>query len=179
MPTDDDDCAAWVMDQNRDVRFISADELDSMPESVAEMINIGCLVEAGSLRISSTLDLLFEKETVLLKNGTEELKSLVLITMFALNKLMDDKAMVVYELVQLCRDENHSLWGQACEDLQSLFRVQKTENGWLVNDSIRNIVLSAVTGEGSEMTIGNPQKKTCGITDPTSGTGTFSKEAGS
>lgn len=61
MPTDDDDCAAWVMDQNRDVRFISAEELDAMPEFVTETINIQCLAAHEGLMVSPTLDRLFEE----------------------------------------------------------------------------------------------------------------------
>lgn len=62
MPTDDDDCAAWVMDQNRNVRFISAEELDAMPESVTEMVNIRRLVVEDGLTVSSSLDQLFEDD---------------------------------------------------------------------------------------------------------------------
>ena len=63
MPTDDDDCAAWVMDRNRNVRFISAKELEAMPEFVTDTINIGCLAVFGGQMISSTMDQLFEEQT--------------------------------------------------------------------------------------------------------------------
>lgn len=61
MPTDDDDCAAWVMDQNRNVRFISSEELAEMPEFVTDTINIGCLAVEGGLMISPSLDQLFDE----------------------------------------------------------------------------------------------------------------------
>ncbi len=60
MPTDDDDCAAWVMDQNRNVRFISSEELAKMPEFVTDTINIGTLAAHDGLMISSSFDQLFE-----------------------------------------------------------------------------------------------------------------------
>lgn len=62
MPTDDDDCAAWVMDQNRNVRFISGEELQRMPEFVTDTINIGCLAVEGELSVSSSLDQLLDEE---------------------------------------------------------------------------------------------------------------------
>lgn len=52
MPTDDDDCAAWIMDQRRNVRFISSEELGAMPEFVTDTINMGCLAVEGELMIS-------------------------------------------------------------------------------------------------------------------------------
>ncbi len=61
MPTDDDDCAAWVMDRSRNVWFISSDELDAMPEFVTDTINMGLLVKEGELMVSSNLDQLFEE----------------------------------------------------------------------------------------------------------------------
>ncbi len=61
LPTDDDDCAAWVMDENRDVWFISSKELATMPEVVTDTINIGCLAVEDGLMISSNLDQLFKE----------------------------------------------------------------------------------------------------------------------
>lgn len=61
MPTDDDDCAAWVMDRDRNVRFISSEELAKMPEFVTDTINIGCLAIEDGLMVSPTLDQLFEE----------------------------------------------------------------------------------------------------------------------
>ncbi len=66
MPTDDDDCAAWVMDQNRNVRFISSEELAKMPEFVTETINVGCLAVEGGLMVSHSLDQLFDGTALVL-----------------------------------------------------------------------------------------------------------------
>lgn len=59
MPTDDDDCAAWVMDQNRKVRFISSEELARMPEFVTDTINTGWLAAHDGFTVSSSLNQLF------------------------------------------------------------------------------------------------------------------------
>ena len=59
MPTDDDDCAAWVMDRDRNVRFISSEELAKMPEFVTDMVNTGWLAVHDGLTVSSSLDQLF------------------------------------------------------------------------------------------------------------------------
>jgi len=62
IPTDDDDCAAWIMDQDRNVRFVSAEELGDMPEFVTDTINIHCLAVHEGLMVSSSLDQLFEEQ---------------------------------------------------------------------------------------------------------------------
>ena len=70
MPTDNDDCAAWIMDQQRNVRFISSRELGTMPEFVTDTINMGCLAVEGELMISPSLDQFFEEsETDLTLEG--------------------------------------------------------------------------------------------------------------
>lgn len=60
MPTDDDDCAAWVMDRDCNVRFISSEELGALPEFVTDTINIGCLAAEGGKMYSPSLEMLFE-----------------------------------------------------------------------------------------------------------------------
>lgn len=62
MPTDDDDCAAWVMDRDRSVRFISAEKLAALPEFVTDTINVGCLAIEGGLMVSSSVDQLLKGE---------------------------------------------------------------------------------------------------------------------
>ena len=62
LPTDDDDCAAWIMDKDRDVRFISSEELALLPEFVTDTINAGCLAVEDKLMISSSLGQLFEEQ---------------------------------------------------------------------------------------------------------------------
>ena len=94
-------------------------------------------------------------ETVVLKNGATEALSLVSITMFSLSNLLKQKPMCFYELVMKCRDKEHKIWGNLAVDLKELSLIQRDEN---VHSSIKNIVLSAVEGEGLNMTIGDPKK---------------------
>lgn len=110
-------------------------------------------------------------ETVILKNGAEEAKPLVTMTMMTLNRLMDEgKSSTVYELVQLCRNGDHALsrFDGIAERLERLnlaseiaaipFRGANKHGGcqWKVHDSVRNIVLSATEGEGAGIRLVNP-----------------------
>ena len=96
-------------------------------------------------------------DVVTLKNGEKERKSLVNVTMMSLRTLMNEgKAMVVYELAELCRKPNHKPWGQTGEDLKKLQLATEQNGSWNVHDSIKNIILSAVEGEGLNMILGNP-----------------------
>lgn len=96
-------------------------------------------------------------ETVILKNGAEEASPLVVLTMMSLKSLMDrGEAMALYELVELCKDPDHTPFGVTGETLQVLSLVSKTESGWWVHNSIRNIVLSAVSGEGLDLCLVSP-----------------------
>ena len=103
-------------------------------------------------------------ETVTLKNGAEEAKPLVVVTMMTLNRLMDEgKAMVVYELVELCKNPAHRPFGVTGDDMVKLSLASKNQrpatNPWHVHNSIRNIVLSAIEGEGMDLCLGNPVAK--------------------
>lgn len=60
---------------------------------------------------------------------------------------------VLYELVACCRDRNHQPFGNAGEKLAAL--ELRREDG-TIHESIRNIVLSAASGEGLDLTLGSP-----------------------
>ena len=91
-------------------------------------------------------------ETVVLKNGAEEAEPLVRVTMMSLQDLMKKDPIGFYELVELCKDRHHKLFGNTGKELVARGLV----NGGTVHDSIRHIVLSAVKGEGLDMTLTNP-----------------------
>lgn len=99
-------------------------------------------------------------ETVKLKNGAEEAKPLVVAVLLNLNSLWDNgKGIMVFELAQLCRDPSHIPFGVAKEELKDRGLAKPPSSpgeNWHVDASIKNIVLSAVTGEGLDMSIGNP-----------------------
>lgn len=93
---------------------------------------------------------------VTLKNGKQEAEALVTIVMMSLNKLLKERPMSVYELVMKCRDNNHQFFGDTAKDLLNLALLQKDLS---VHSSIRNIILSAVEGEGLNMIFKSPISK--------------------
>lgn len=93
------------------------------------------------------------RETVPLKNGTHEMRALVVVTMASLDRLVTKEPMGLYELVEVCRDLTHKPWGNTGVALKELALLDPAGR---VHESIRNIVLSATTGEGLDMTLGSP-----------------------
>ena len=101
-------------------------------------------------------------ETILLKNGTTEVTSLVKVVTLSLRELLNQKgaaalsgATQFYDIVSLCRDSNYQVFGSNLQLLKNLALVG--EDG-RVHESIKNIVLSSVEGEGLEMSLVNPVK---------------------
>lgn len=93
-------------------------------------------------------------ETVQLKNGTTELRALVNITIFTLRSLIKESPLALYELVELCKDRDHEVFSDVLgDDLKARSLIQSDGR---VHGSIRNIVLSAVTGDGLSMELGSP-----------------------
>ena len=95
-------------------------------------------------------------QLVKLKNGSEELDGLVNATYTALGLLYEKNPAVVYELVMKCRDRNHKLFGQSGQDLVDLNLLQPDQQP---HQSVRNIVLSAVKGDGLDMQLVWPVAK--------------------
>ena len=94
-----------------------------------------------------------EHTTVKLRNGAEEFKPLVAVTMMSLKSVMESNPIAFYELACLARDRDHKLFGNTGEVLQA--RALVSAEGTM-HDSIRNIVLSAVEGDMLEMTLRSP-----------------------
>jgi hypothetical protein len=88
-----------------------------------------------------------------LKNGSEEHDGLVGVTMMSIRQLTKTHPIAFYELVMLARDPKHKLFGNTDEPLNALSLITNGQ----IHDSIRNIILSAVEGEGREMTLGSPK----------------------
>lgn len=89
----------------------------------------------------------------LLKNGASEARNLVEVAMFVLQALLTEDPVAFYELVMLCRDPKHELWGNTRDKLTERNLV---ESSGQPHSSMRNIVLSAVTGDDFDLTLGNP-----------------------
>ena len=88
-----------------------------------------------------------------LRNGSEEGKSVVTCLMISLRRLLDDSPTAFYELVQLCKNPDHEVFVVALWKLKELCLV--TPEGDVLG-SIRNVVLSAVSDEGIDLTLGSP-----------------------
>lgn len=79
---------------------------------------------------------------------------LIASTMIALRKLLADQPIAFYELVMLCRDRNHVLFGNSSDKIRSLGLL---ESNGQPHDAVREITLAAVTGEGFNMVLGDPR----------------------
>lgn len=99
-----------------------------------------------------------EPETFTLRNGSQEVKPLVLGVYRALSGLLAGNPISFHGIVALCRDPQHKPWGNTGDDLKALGLADEQDGEWHVHGAIRNIVLSAVEGEGLDMTLVNPVK---------------------
>lgn len=98
--------------------------------------------------------------TVKLKNGSVEAKFVVVATMMSLDSLLQDNPGAFYELVTKCRDPKHKMFGNT----KSICEHRALMNGDIVHGSIRNIVLSAVEGDGLDMGLTSPYADTNTVT---------------
>ena len=97
-------------------------------------------------------------ETVTLKNGAEAARVLVSTTMLALRALNEQQPVALYELTMACRDKGHVMFGNSGSVAKSLALVesQDADGRARIHDAVRDIVLSAVSGEDFDMVIGSP-----------------------
>ena len=75
-------------------------------------------------------------------------------TMIALENLVNTNPMSAYELVEVCKDANHKIFGNAGDILEDFGLV----NDGQVHESIKNVVLSAFEGDGLDMCLIFPIK---------------------
>lgn len=94
-------------------------------------------------------------DLVELKNGSQELSAFVSVAMFSLENLIKEQPILFYELVSVCRDRKHVFFGNAGQALKKMDLLQSNS---LPHDSLRNVVLSTVIGEGCEMKLTSPFK---------------------
>lgn len=94
-------------------------------------------------------------DVVELKNGTIEAEATVKAVSLSVRHLLAEKPIVFYELVMKCKDRDHKLFGDAEKDLEALSLIQ---NG-VIHESIKNVVLFSVEGEGFDMTLVDPIKQ--------------------
>ena len=92
-------------------------------------------------------------EVVKLKNGSEEAKPLVITTMLVLESVMEDRPLALYDLVMKCRDAGYDFFA---DNGDYLIKRKLVELDGSIHSSIKNIILSAVKGDGIDMVVGSP-----------------------
>lgn len=90
-------------------------------------------------------------EIVRLRNGAEVSAALVISTKMLIEDLFQTQPIAFIELVSLCRNNDHQIFGNAAEHFASLM-----DDRGQVFQSIADIVLSAVEGEGLNMRLVDP-----------------------
>ncbi len=100
-------------------------------------------------------------EELRLKNGSVEPLAIVIATMASLDGLLKNNVTAFYDLVMICRTANrpHQLnryqpLGNNGQVLRNLSLMEADGN---IHTSIKNIVLSAVSGTGLRPVLGNPR----------------------
>lgn len=93
--------------------------------------------------------------TVRLRTGIEEAKPLVATVGYQLRELLRDKPIALLELATFCRDPLHTFFGDTQADVQHL--LEPAPDGVpRIRDSIRNIILASIEGEGPDMALVSP-----------------------
>ena len=92
-------------------------------------------------------------ETLKLRNGAEEAKSLVATTYMILTDLMESDPILFYELVMKARNREYRCFGNTGETLQGRNLLERDGR---MHDSMRNIIVSAVEGESLDMVLRSP-----------------------
>jgi hypothetical protein len=89
-----------------------------------------------------------------LKNGSDEPRPLVSVTTLVIRSLLQSDPISFYELVMKARDPKHEIFSP--HQTKVLTDLGFLDHNGRVHQSIANVLLSAVTGEGLEMTLGDP-----------------------
>lgn len=95
-------------------------------------------------------------ELIKLKNGTEEAKSLIAAVEMSTNRLLSDGfpyPMAFWELVRACKDVTYEPNHLITIELVLLGLMERDGR---VHESVKNIVLSSVEGEGLDMKLVPP-----------------------
>jgi hypothetical protein len=91
-------------------------------------------------------------EMSLLKIGKSVPKPVAMTTMVALRQIAENDPLAFYELVELCKDSNHQIWG----DTDKLKGLSLLQSDGRVRDDVKEVILSAAEGEGMELSLGSP-----------------------
>jgi len=94
--------------------------------------------------------------TVNLKNGTSELRVLAVGTYESLKEMLNEAegTIAFYGLVEVCKNPSHQIRSKAQKEYLISRSLMKPDGG--IHQSIRNVVLSAIEGEGLGLILVNP-----------------------
>jgi hypothetical protein len=90
---------------------------------------------------------------VTLKNGKSAPDVAVRAIMLNLGKCLEDQPIAFYEMACVCRDREHVPFGNTGEILRSRGLL---ESSGQPHEVVRDVVLSAVTGEDFDLHLGEP-----------------------
>jgi hypothetical protein len=95
---------------------------------------------------------------VRLRNGKTAPKVLIGTTSIALRTLLTEQPIAIYELVMACRDKSHVMFGNNGDAAHRLGLVEhlNSDGTAVIHDCVRDIILSAVTGDGLDMELHSP-----------------------
>lgn len=91
--------------------------------------------------------------TVRLRNGTEGTKQFVAVMMIALKGLMEKHPIALYDLHEMAKDSAHQPFGNSKQILSDLYLISDDNS---IHESCRNVILSAMEGEGRNLRLTNP-----------------------
>lgn len=100
-------------------------------------------------------------ELMKLKNGSEEYVAAVATTMLILKNLMDSLpgVLAVFDLSEVCKN-GYAAANVSQENTDRLVKLRlldKVDGGFIVHDTVKNIVLSEISGEGIFIELVDPR----------------------
>lgn len=89
-----------------------------------------------------------------LKNGSEELSTLIAVMRVSLKNLINSDPISFFELVSKARNRNHQVFSKHQVDVLKGLGLMEPDGN--LHQSVINVVTSAVTGDDLDMTLGDP-----------------------
>ena len=91
-------------------------------------------------------------ELMKLRNGSEVAKPIVTYAMMATKRLAEELPFVLFEAVKMARNPDYKPSVEICETLESYGLLKDGE----MRRAVRDVIASAASGEGWDVTIGSP-----------------------
>lgn len=89
---------------------------------------------------------------VTLRNGQTALEPMVSVTFLSLKTLLENDPISFFELVEICRDPSHEMFGNTAETLSSLALISNGKP----NSIVKTVLLAATEGEGFKLRLVSP-----------------------